>query len=499
MTDQDLRAELERVTRERDEARADAKRYKTQRGEWQARAFDVAAAMKRERDEARSQRDLAMTWGAEACATIEHLTSGGSRALLLACDLKRDLDAVAEQRDEARAEADLLRAERDGLLVAPLRRVRSPVQRFALLMERALQANDHKGGWDEESAEWLLSRLREEAEELAAVTPSAAHSNISCDAERVGREAADVANFAMMIADVCGGLPDASQAFCDHDADRLRRRARCACEHLAAAVGERIDCDADDGPPRAAAKAAEAIDRLRAEVTRARREALEAAARECEAQSCLCERRIRALLPAASEPAPAERFRDGPGDSQWTDAQGGAVPATAERPIAVGERDAFDPSKPIAAPWNEPAEYLEGWRKAFAAVECVEAEAPSVPATCGACEHHRGEGCERLRVIVDADQPPPEVCPLRPEAPHRVGDRWERNGQRARVERITVTGALVMTVTYGERYVWPAHALESIGWRRVWCAAEHCAVGPQAGSRHVFDGGACVRCGEGRA
>lgn len=43
----------------------------------------------------------------------------------------------------------------------------------------------------------------------------------------------------------------------------------------------------------------------------------------------------------------------------------------------------------------------------------LDAQPHAVPATCGACEHHRDEGCERLRVIVDADQPPPEACPLR--------------------------------------------------------------------------------------
>lgn len=72
---------------------------------------------------------------------------------------------------------------------------RDVVRAFAIEMERQLQANDHKGGWGDEDRHWLLERLREEVAELTAAikerTPSA-----------IVQEAADVANFAMMIADV---------------------------------------------------------------------------------------------------------------------------------------------------------------------------------------------------------------------------------------------------------------------------------------------------------
>ncbi len=85
----------------------------------------------------------------------------------------------------------------------PLLRVE--VLAFASLMEKKLRENDHKGGWQGEDKEYLLRRLTEEMGELeraatAFVTPSRGWRDI------VGSEAADVANFAMMIADNCGAL-----------------------------------------------------------------------------------------------------------------------------------------------------------------------------------------------------------------------------------------------------------------------------------------------------
>jgi len=67
-------------------------------------------------------------------------------------------------------------------------------------MENRLRANDHKGGWQECHPGDLAQRLDEEAEELAgAIVEGALLTDIL-------EEAADVANFAMMIADVCGAL-----------------------------------------------------------------------------------------------------------------------------------------------------------------------------------------------------------------------------------------------------------------------------------------------------
>ena len=77
-----------------------------------------------------------------------------------------------------------------------LERPRPEVRAFALLMEAELAKHDDRDGWQDCSIEWLLKRLQEEIEELA-VAPGL---------QPRGEEAADVANFAMMIADVSGAL-----------------------------------------------------------------------------------------------------------------------------------------------------------------------------------------------------------------------------------------------------------------------------------------------------
>ena len=76
--------------------------------------------------------------------------------------------------------------------------LRPIVKWFAEQMELQLRANDWKGGWDDCPLAYLNGRLREETVELkwAIFPPSEA------DREQVAHEAADVANFAMMIADI---------------------------------------------------------------------------------------------------------------------------------------------------------------------------------------------------------------------------------------------------------------------------------------------------------
>lgn len=71
---------------------------------------------------------------------------------------------------------------------------------FAAEMEAKLRENDHKGGWSECTVGYLVERLREETVEL----------EMALDAKPfdvVIREAADVANFAMMLADLCAPKP----------------------------------------------------------------------------------------------------------------------------------------------------------------------------------------------------------------------------------------------------------------------------------------------------
>lgn len=98
-------------------------------------------------------------------------------------------------------------------------KLRPEVQWFAENMERALRANDHKGGWLDCRVEWLigraLSELCEAGDELA---PRLARSEVrgylaarfseqfvaavDKDTERAVAEIVDAANFLMMAADV---------------------------------------------------------------------------------------------------------------------------------------------------------------------------------------------------------------------------------------------------------------------------------------------------------
>jgi hypothetical protein len=73
--------------------------------------------------------------------------------------------------------------------------LREEVAWFARKMEVQLRRHEYKGGWDDSTSEYLLDRLVQEAEELREAIRSK-------KSERVTAEAADVANFAMMLADV---------------------------------------------------------------------------------------------------------------------------------------------------------------------------------------------------------------------------------------------------------------------------------------------------------
>lgn len=72
--------------------------------------------------------------------------------------------------------------------------IRSEVRRFAERMEKQLAANDHKGHWADCDSEWLLARARDELAELEQAI-------LDCDSEAIRNEAADAANFCMMICD----------------------------------------------------------------------------------------------------------------------------------------------------------------------------------------------------------------------------------------------------------------------------------------------------------
>jgi hypothetical protein len=158
----------------------------------------------------------------------------------------RDRPAPSEAIEQTLAEAGLEWGARVPLAI----RFRPEVAAFAEAMEHELQANDHKGDWKDANALDLLRRLREEVKELddewhSAREPDWTPWDPTSEALRlkwrmivrtrnpdgsggyetrpeVGQmnrlhptpewrakilsEAADVANFAMMIADVCGAL-----------------------------------------------------------------------------------------------------------------------------------------------------------------------------------------------------------------------------------------------------------------------------------------------------
>ena len=92
--------------------------------------------------------------------------------------------------------------------------LRPKVQTFAECMEQKLRENDYKGGWNHMRPSDLYRRLREELGELwreikvlEGMLPHNANDLALDQQRKIVREAADVANFAMMIADVCDALP----------------------------------------------------------------------------------------------------------------------------------------------------------------------------------------------------------------------------------------------------------------------------------------------------
>ncbi len=70
---------------------------------------------------------------------------------------------------------------------------RPVVEEFAHAMEYKLSLNDHKGGWENCDFENIKERLRGEIEELTAAIDGGNDFHIMM-------EAADVANYAMMLA-----------------------------------------------------------------------------------------------------------------------------------------------------------------------------------------------------------------------------------------------------------------------------------------------------------
>ena len=109
----------------------------------------------------------------------------------------KDIDEISRDADRwiARRMVSILTTSNpDPIIWCP------EVVAFADAMEAQLRANDHKPGWKNDWSKDLLKRLREETDELEKTLEEPDYTG------NILKEAADVANFAMMIADVCGGL-----------------------------------------------------------------------------------------------------------------------------------------------------------------------------------------------------------------------------------------------------------------------------------------------------
>lgn len=78
--------------------------------------------------------------------------------------------------------------------------VRESVKWFAEQMESKLRENDKKGGWDNCNIYWLIKRINEETNELLNAVDL--HRDLGATKENIIRESVDVANFAMMVADI---------------------------------------------------------------------------------------------------------------------------------------------------------------------------------------------------------------------------------------------------------------------------------------------------------
>ena len=77
---------------------------------------------------------------------------------------------------------------------------RDSVQWFATKMESVLRDNDHKTGWSDMELIWLFERMGDEWAELEVFLQDSDGFKSDCRKDIIN-QCADIANFAMMIAD----------------------------------------------------------------------------------------------------------------------------------------------------------------------------------------------------------------------------------------------------------------------------------------------------------
>jgi hypothetical protein len=92
----------------------------------------------------------------------------------------------------------------DGARQGIAKQLRDEVIVFAFMMEEKLKKNDHKGGWHNVPTGQLWHRMHAETGEM----DEALVNRATDDVMPVFREAADIANYAMMISDNMGALDE---------------------------------------------------------------------------------------------------------------------------------------------------------------------------------------------------------------------------------------------------------------------------------------------------
>jgi hypothetical protein len=80
--------------------------------------------------------------------------------------------------------------------MAPAPKPRKPLMKFAFDMEKQLKVNDHKKGWGSEHYEFLMRELTKNYSHLIQEL-----QKLDRDKHKITIRAANIANFAMMIAD----------------------------------------------------------------------------------------------------------------------------------------------------------------------------------------------------------------------------------------------------------------------------------------------------------
>ncbi len=83
-------------------------------------------------------------------------------------------------------------------------KIRNEIMQFAEEMEIKLRENDHKGGWEHCNYSSLIEKLEQEIQEIKELftcKECSADTPYPSSYLELIREAADVANYAMMIAD----------------------------------------------------------------------------------------------------------------------------------------------------------------------------------------------------------------------------------------------------------------------------------------------------------